>query len=249
MSTGVFSSIGSSYLKAAKNVFSYLRYSPLLLKPIVLLLALIYALFLLVIGIIFYCLIILDWLGKLTDGVRNFFMNALENNSYRVDNSLFSFLIRPIFIVVLAPVFLITLCIPKFSSTVELDTYGVSDAMGTFKRIQQVFWQAAKRLFYYVSDSFILLMPFVALIAVFYSLVLIVMGFIFFLLIPLDWISRLVENIREWIANFCHHQQQKIIYGFGSFLFAPILLIILSPVFIALLIIPKFSGELASNSI
>jgi hypothetical protein len=248
MTTGVFSSVGSSYLKAAKNVFSYLGYSHLLLKPIVLLLALIYALFLLIIGIIFYCLIILDWVGQLTDDIRKFFMNALENNSYRVDDSLFSFLFRPLGMLVLAPLFLISLCIQKFSSTVELDPYGVSDAMGTFKRIQQTFWQAAKRLFYYVSNSFILLMPFIAIVAVFYSLVLIAMGFVFFLLIPLDFISRLVENIREGIANFCHNHQRKIVYSFADFLFSPILLIILSPIFMGLLIIPKFSGELVSNS-
>ncbi|PPK74906.1 hypothetical protein B0F87_107149 [Methylobacter tundripaludum] len=249
MSVGVFASISSSYLKAAKNVFTYFDYSPSLLKPVVLLLALIYALFLLFIGIIFYCFIILDWVGQLTDGIRNFFMSVIENNSYRVGSSLFSFLFRPLGMLVLAPLFLISLCIPKFSSAVELDPYGVSDAMGTFKRIQQAFWQAAKRLFYYVSNSFILLMPFVAVIAVFYSLVLIVMGLVFFLLIPLDWISHLVENIREGIANFCHNHQRKIVYSFADFLFSPILLIILSPIFMGLLIIPKFSGELASNSI
>ncbi|MFZ2727774.1 MAG: hypothetical protein WAX77_16095 [Methylococcaceae bacterium] len=247
MSTGVFSSIGQSYLRASKNVFAYLGYSPFLLKPFVLLLALIYALFLLGIGIAFYCLVILDWLGHLTDGIRNIFINALEANSYKIANSLLSFLIRPILIVILAPLFLITLCIPKFSSTVELDPYGISDAMGTFKRIQQIFWRSAKRLFHYVSNSFILLTPFVALIAAVYSLVLIAMGLVFFLLIPLDWISRLVENIREGIANFCHNRQRKITYSFANFVFSPLLLIVLAPVFLALLIIPKFSGELASN--
>lgn len=248
MSVGIFSSIGHSYLKAAKNVFSYLGYASFILKPVALIIALFYASFLCVIGILFYSLIILDWLGQLTSGIRNFFMNALESNSYQVNNSLLAFLIRPIFIVILAPIFLLTLCIPKFSSEVELDLYDITHVIGSFKRIQQVFWQAAKRLFDYVSNSFILLMPFVAIIAILYSLVLITIGLFFFLLIPLDWISRLIENIRSWITHFCHHQQQKIVYSFGNFLFAPILLIILSPIFIALLIIPKFSGELASHS-
>lgn len=81
--------------------------------------------------------------------------------------------------------------------------------MGTFRRIQQVFWQAAKRLFDYVSNSFILLMPFVAIVAIFYSVILITIGLFFFLLIPLDWISCLIENIRSWITNFCHHQQKN----------------------------------------
>lgn len=247
MTEGVFSSIGKSYIQAAKNVFVYLGTAHFTLKPVILMPTLFYAFLLFPIGIVFYLFIVLDWVGKITDTIRHFFIDAIDSNSYKIDRSFFSFLFRPIIMVILIPIFLITLCIPKLSSSVDVDMSGIADAAGTFKKIQQISWRSVRNLFNYVSHAPLLMMPILAIVAIFYSLVLIAIGFIFALLIPLDWISRLIEMMREGIASFSHSQQQKIRYSFGAFLFSPLLLIVLAPVFFILLIIPKFSGEIATN--
>jgi hypothetical protein len=247
METGVFSSIGKSYIQAAKNVFVYLGKAHFTIKPIILIPTFLYGILLFPIGIIFYLFIVLDWFGKITDKIRYFFINAIEKNSYKIDNSFFSFLLRPIVMVILIPLFLLTLCIPKLSSSVDVDMTGIADAAGTFKQIQQISWRSAKNLFSYVSNAPLLMMPILAIVAIIYSLVLISIGLIFSLLIPLDWISRLIEIMREGIASFSHHQQQQIRDSFGSFLFSPLLLIMLAPVFFILLIIPKFSGEIVTS--
>jgi len=248
MSLGVFSAIGQSYIKAAGSGFYYLRHAPLILKPFVLIIALFYAVILLTIGFVFYALTLLDWLGSITDSIRKFFINLIEQNSWKVDRSLFSFIFRPIFIMILSPLFLLSLFIPKLSSNAAInfatnEALGVFNGMGAFRQINQIIWGAAKRLFQYVANTFLLFMPVAAIIAIFYSMILIFIGIIFALLIPLDWLSQLVENIRQSIVRFTQNQQQKIRYHLGAFLFIPMVLAFLAPLFLIILLVPKFTSQ------
>ncbi len=250
MSTGVFSCIGASYFKAAKNTFYFTRRgAPFLLKPFSLVCALFYSAILLIIGLFFYSLIILDWLGNLTDTLRKGLLNAMERQSWKINNGIVSFIFSPIIIVLLSPLFLLSVFIPKVSSNPVEDFAAneVSDIFsgaGAFKRINKIIWGAAKRLFRYVGNANLILMPILSIIAILYSVILIAVGSIFAILIPLDWISYLIESIRQRIVSFTNNQQQKIRYSGSSFLIAPVLLTILAPLFLLLLIIPKFTTQL-----
>jgi hypothetical protein len=247
MNSGVFSTMGSSYVKAAGNGFYYLAHAPLLLKPLILAIALVYSIALLPIGFIFALFVIFDWLGGFVDSIRRFFLNLMESNSWKVDDSLLSFIFRPIFIIVLSPIFLLSLFIPKLSSSIALDIMADNDAIGAFHQVNQITWRAAKRLFQYVANTFLLLMPITAIIAIVYSIALILIGLIFALLIPLDWISQLVEKIRQSVVRYTDTQQQKIRYSLGAFLFVPIWLTILAPLFLILLVVPKFTSQFDGN--
>ncbi len=249
MSIGIFSYIGTSYVKAAKNTFYFTKHAPFLLKPFALAFALFYSVILLIISLFFYALIILDWLGNLTDTLRKGLLNAIDRQSRKINNGILSFILSPIIIVLLSPLFLLSVFIPKVSSN-PIENFAVNEisdifsGAGAFKRINKIIWGAAKRLFRYVGNANLILMPILSVIAILYSIVLIAVGSIFAILIPLDWISYLIESIRQGIVSFTNNQQQKIRYSGSSFLIAPVLLAVLAPLFLLLLIIPKFTTQL-----
>ena len=249
MGTGIFSNLGRSYFRASNNAFYYVGQSHLLTKPFALVLALVYSLFLIPTGVVFYALIILDWLGNITDAIRKFILNAMDNHSWRVDDNFFSFIFRPLVLAVLSPLFLISVFIPKVSSHamgdfVMNELSDVTSGAGAFKQINEIIWRAAKKLFQYVSKAPLLVMPVAAVIAILYSVVLIVIGLIFAVLVPLDWLSHLIESMRQGIARFADGQQGGIRYSGTSFLFSPILMVVLAPLILFVLIIPKFSTGL-----
>lgn len=246
MSQGIFSSLSQAYFTSAKNSFYYATHTRFIIKPFALIIALCYAVVLIPVGTIFALLIILDWVGKTTDAIRRFFLELMDKQSWSVDNSFFSFLFRPIILVVLAPLFLLSVFIPKLSSNsmVHLAVNELSDIMsgaGAFKQINQIIYRAANRLFVYVSSAPLLMKPFVAVIAIIYSVVLIVVGAVFILLIPLDWLSRLIEGMRQGVVRFVDSKQWDIRYRGSAFLFTPALLIVLAPVFLMIILIPKFT--------
>jgi hypothetical protein len=248
MNAGIFSTVGQSYFKAAGSNWYYWKYASWLSKPILLPITAVYSLILGLIGVIFYAGIIFDWLGKLTDFIRQHILNAMKNHSYRIDDSLSAFLFRPIWLVLLSPLLLASLLFPKLSSDTPDNFGGDADDFfegdGAFKTVNAVFLQGTRRLFDYVAYTHLLLKPFTVMVAIVYSLILMAVGFGFALLIPLDWLSRVVEHIRQWIARTVYQLQNRIYQSFFQFLFVPPLMIALAPVFMVLLIIPKMTSQL-----
>lgn len=245
---GIFASVGQSYFNALDSISHYWQRAHWLLKPVLFPVACLYSLALLIISVIFYAGIVFDWLGKLTDWTRQSILNAMKNQSDRIDNSLSAFLFRPIWLLLLSPLLLGSLLFPKLSSD-TLDSFGGDaddffEGDGAFKMVNAVFLQGAGRLFDYVAHTHLLLKPLTAAVAIVYSLMLIAVGFGFALLIPLDWLSSLVETIRQWIARTAYQLQHRISESFAHFLLMPLLLIALAPVFMVLLIIPKMTSQL-----
>jgi hypothetical protein len=249
MSQGVFLNLSQGYISSAKNSFYYVGQTNLLVKPFAFIIAMIYSAVLVPVGTIFSLFIVLDWVGKAIDSIRKFLLELMETQSWSVNNSLFSFLFRPIFLVILAPLFLLSVFIPKLSSNsmVHLTVNEVSDIMsgsGAFKRVNEIIYRAAHRLFIYVSSAPLLLKPFIASIAIVYSIILIIVGAIFILLIPLDVLSKLIEGMRQGVVRFVDNQQWNIRYSGSAFLFTPLILVVLAPVFLAIILIPKFTTNL-----
>jgi len=249
MNTGIFTHIAHSYFKAAGNNWLYLGQAAWALKPLVLPLAVVYSVILTAIGLFFYLGIVLDWLGKLTDACRHLIIGMMKTHSDYIDSGLFSFLFRPILLVVLSPLLIVFLVIPKLSSD-SMDSFitnessGALDGSGAFKMVNSIFCHAVRRLYNYVADTYLLLKPIAAVVAIVYSLVLLALGFGFALLIPLDWLSHLVEVIRQSTARTAYRLQQGVNSHFLGFLLVSPLLILLAPLFLLLLIIPKITSQM-----
>ena len=247
MSIGIFSSLSRSYLQTAKNSFYFIGRVSFILKPIALIIAGLYSIVLIPIACIFCLLIVFDWLGNATDIIRKSILRLMDNQSWSVDNSLLSFLFRPVVLVLIAPLFIISTFIPKLSSNALVnfavdEATNITSGFGAFRKINEIIWRAAHRLFSYVAKAPLLLKPIVAIVAIFYSIILIVAGALFGILIPLDWIGKLIEGMRQGIVRFVDNHQNKTKYSGTAFLFSPPLLIILFPIFLIMILVPKFSA-------
>lgn len=249
MRQGVFSSLSESYIQAGHNVYYYVNNSYWVLKPFTFILAIIFSMVLVPVGFIFGMFIIFDIFGSTTDKIRKLIISSMENQSYNISNSLLSFLIRPIILLLIAPIFLISLVIPKVSSDamVNVSSQQLSNAIdggGVFRRLNKILWSGVGNLFYYIKYAPMLIKPFALLIAIIYSIVLIVVGFLFIFLIPLDWISQIIESIRQFIVRYVDEKQYRIRYDGWAFLFTPATLVILSPLFLVMILIPKFTTNI-----
>jgi len=249
---GVFASLSQSYFQAAKNVFYFVGNSSILMKPFAFILAIGFNIILLPVGIIFGLFIVLDYLGNFTDSMRQSIIDAMEHHSWRVDDSLLSFLFRPIIVVILSPLFIISLIIPKVSSDALVNAGAdevkqIISGSGAFKRLNNIIWNTLHRLFVYIKNAPLLIKPIAAIVAIYYSMVLIMLGILFIFLIPLDWLSQLVESIRQAIVRFVDSSQDRIRYRTSSFLFIPIVLVLLAPLFLIAILIPKFSSSMTDT--
>jgi len=249
MRQGVFTSLSSSYFQAAKNVYFFVGEVSWLVKPFALIFAMGFSAALFPVGLVFWVLIFLDHLGSTTDTIRMSIIHAMEEHSWRISDSFGAFLFRPVILVFISPLFIASLAIPKVSSSAwvnlaEEEVKNIISGSGAFKRINTILWSATSRLFIYVSNAPLLIKPVAAMIAVVYSLVLIGLGAIFIFFIPLDWISQMIESIRQGVVRFVESKKEQIKYDGGAFLFAPALLVILSPVFLAAILVPKFGTQL-----
>jgi len=248
MKAGIFFHIADSYKQASANCLAYIGRLPWLFKPFCFPVALIYAIVLLASSAVFYILVVFDKLGQLTDWLRNLILNEMSTQRYNLSNSLMAFLFRPIVLALLSPLFLISLVVPKMSSDpvedfIMHESVEILDGTGAFKTVNGILWDDAKRLFVYVSNISLLLMPVTAVIAVVYSLILIIIGLVFAILIPLDWLSLLIETMRQYIARTAHRLQYKVDQSFSTFLFTPLFLTLLVPIFLVLLVVPKFTTQ------
>jgi len=246
MNNGIFFSLSKSYFNSALSSFYYMGQTNLLFKPVALLIAILYSAILIPASTIFILFIIFDWVGGITDALRKLLINLIYQQSRLIDKSFISFILCPILLSILSPIFLLSLFIPKFSSNTlvniaENELSAIISGVGAFKTINEITWSAANRLFIYVSNTYLIIKPIAAVVAIIYSTVLIIEGAIFAILIPIDWISQLIENSRQGIVRFANVQQRKIRYNTSSFLLSPIVLVILAPFFLAVILIPKFA--------
>ena len=246
MNSGIFSSLSSSYFEAGQNVFYYVGNSNWIIRPFSFILAIGFNIILLPVAILFWSLKVFDILGKAVDSIRRVIINMMDNLSDNISNSFFSFILNPLFIVLLSPFFILSLLLPKLSSDVVVGQLSdIGDGAGVFERLNKITSNGAKETFMYVEYSHILFKPFMFIIAILLSFILICLGFLFILFIPLDWISKIVEKIRQFIVDYVDDKKYDIRYDTQAFLFTPILLVMLAPLFILAILIPKFSSSIS----
>jgi len=246
MNRGIFATLSSAYFETGENVFYYVSYSHWIFKPFLFILAIGFNIILIPVAIVFWSLKIFDIFGKLVNSIRRTILNIMEDLSNNISNSFFSFILNPIIIVFLSPFFILSLLIPKLSSDVVVEQVSdIGDGAGAFRRLNEISSNGVEEIFVYLRYSNILVKPFIFMIALFLSFILICLGYLFILFLPLDWISKLVESIRQFIVDFVNNKNYYIKYNINSFLFTPILLVALAPIFILAILIPKFSSSIS----
>ena len=94
MNDVVFASLAKSYFQAGKNLFYYVDSSDWMVKPFTFILALLFNIILIPVGLVFWFLIIFDYLGGLVDNIRRYIIVSIDNHSWRISNSFLSFIFR-----------------------------------------------------------------------------------------------------------------------------------------------------------
>lgn len=244
MNIGLFESLSNHYFTAGQRAYDYAGRLHWLFKIIFYPLALFIQIGMMAGGVFFRLFIVFDWISNFVNGLRRSVLNTLQNLQHNIPHSFWAFIINPILIVMLAPVFFVCAILPKFSSSMP---GAVGDAMdefssGAFGAMNRVSWGSANNLFNYVANAPLLLKPITGIIAIFSSIILIVTGAAFFVLIILDKISGLIEKMRVGLVNWVHSVAQSGGRSFFHFFASPMLMAALVPVLVIVLIIPKFSS-------
>ncbi len=249
MSAGVYSALALVYFQTIGYNFKFARDVHWLLKLPAFLIAFVYCFPLVICGLFFQILIILDWLSSLVSNIRNGLLKFLESASYKVRHGFAGFLFAPIAIMCVCPLLFISFLLPKLSSNdvdeiVSKAALGGFTGAGAFKSVSHSILESVKNTFFFVSQANVFFMPFLGVIALTYSVILVGLGLIFIVLIPLDWISTLIEGSRRYILLFAANLRDSAKYKLIGFLGAPILLLCLAPLFFIILIIPKFTSHI-----
>lgn len=246
MSHGVFGSLGGGYVKAGTSLFRYSSQQRWFIQPFTMMVAVIYAPLLFIAALGFYLFLIFDLLGTLLDQIRSKLLNLITRMADRTGHTFKYFFWGPIVICLVAPLFLLSLFIPKFSSEVTVGVLAEFTDLtgnGAFKTMNQACWKASGELFRYIARKPFYVMPVLAIIATLYSFTLLGIGLCFVILIPLDWISAVIEMTRQRIVAITNRFGSEIDQSLGQFLYVPVVLIFLAPIFLAVLLIPKFASN------
>jgi len=249
---GVYGSLAAIYFQTIKYNFEYIGRCYWLLKLPSLIIALIYSLPLLCCALFFQILVLLDIASSLVSTIRQSLLSYLERSSFKVKLGLIPFLFQPIAIMCVSPILFITFLLPKFSSN-NVDNLLAKSAIGgfvgagAFKKVSKSTLNTVKNLFFYVSNNNVFIMPILACVAIIYSLILLALATIFIILIPLDWISDLIEKTRRAILITAKKIQVLSRSSFFGFLFSTISLVILAPLFFFVLIVPKLTNHVDPN--
>lgn len=248
MSKGTFQIISESYQIGANNLIEYCDDAPLILKPFFYIYAIIGYLSLYICSFIFYLLIIFDYFSSFINSIRKVLLDSIEDRSINVDTSLINFLFNPIIIAALTPIFIISGILPKISSELDIDEYTGEviknlniTGSGTFKKIINFSMETTSNLFNYLRNQNFLTWPFLIIPCLFNAFIMFLIILVSTPLLILDLFSHIVDSIRAFCIKTSRNLGQSTYNGIGGFLFSPIVLIILVPIFIGILIIPKFS--------
>ena len=241
---GLFESISNGYFLAGNKSFEYLKSKMILIKLLFFPIAFFVFVCMGLSGIFFRMFILLDWISDFIDGLRKGVLSMLTNLQNDIPNSFRAFIFNPLLITLLAPVFFLCALLPKFSSNINSfigDTM-VQFSEGVFKKMNRICWTSASNLFRYVANAPLLLKPVLSIVAIVLSLMLILVGIAFFIFIIFDLFSALLERLRNTLVNIVYRLANSSSNSFTGFIFSPALMVVMIPVLVFLLIVPKISS-------
>lgn len=242
----IFREISSSYFKNAFSCMGYALFkAPLLLKLPLFVFSVIEALALSVIGIIFGFLVIFDFIAILADKVKKLFFEMLDNQKSQVNAGFFSFLIRPLLVILLIPLLIFITVLSSLSPNIAIDVAGelsnVFYGEGAMKKLVSILKGVIQKIFKYSLSAPLYVMPIYLVITLAYVSILLPLLIVFTVLIPLDWLSEFTERSHIRLTNYLKKQSSSIRYGgVISFVFRPTMLFVFAPILLAVLLVPKF---------
>jgi len=251
MTKGTFQIISESYQNAISNLFEYCNQFHWIIRPIFFIYACAASLIMLVASLIFSILIIFDALARFVNSIRDAIFESMYNNSENVRYTLNGFIFNPIIVCLTVPIFILSIILPKISSELEFDE-SISDVIGNFnfansgafQKIIRISLYIISELLYFFHKSSVLFWPLLAIPFLFNSALMLFVILISTPLLILDLISWIVDGIRFACVKIAIGLSKSVNHGFSGFLFSPAILLILVPVFILVLIIPKFSSTI-----
>jgi len=247
MSKGTFQLISESYRNGAKGLFRYCQTIPFLLKPFFYCYALVVSIVLHLCSSVFYVLIIFDYLASFINSIRSALFNTIQKKSRKILNSTIAFLFNPLLIALLTPIFILSAILPKISSELEIDDFtgdiiDNSDitGSGTFKKIITFSIETVHNSFIFFREKSIFLWGLLIIPCITNSILMFILILISIPLMLLDLLSYIIDSIRKVCVKISQGLGQSTI-RFSGYLFSPFIMVLLVPVFLAILIVPKFS--------
>lgn len=252
MKKGTFEIIGNSYSAAGTNLFRFSNQCSWFFRPFLFIFSIIASALLMIGSLLFNVLRIFDVLSSLVDSLRQTLLNKLRNLSTSLDNSFLSFLLYPVIMILIAAIFIISVLIPKISTNHSTVGHHVINNMsltgvGTFREIIQIGLSGIRNLYSYVGNKFILVRPFLIIPCLINTMLLMILILGATPLLLFDMISYLIDQIRIVCIRVSRSLSEGIRNSFTSFIINPLVMLVLVPIIIAALIIPKFSTSLNVN--
>lgn len=239
----LFEKISDNYSQASHRVWSWHRYSNILMKIIYLPWVIFASIVLNIIAFIFGLGILLDRLSLWLQSKRYKLLDQLDDSIHDIYWKKSGYISSPISATLLIPFALLFGIFPKWSSTVSEAAISTDTQHGFFVDVSQKYFSLVvsmlKNIFkhgIFVSlisiPSAIIFAPFFAGVALFFSL-----------LIILDLFSWLIEIIREFVINSSEFLAHNTSRNMFNVVVMPLLLVGLFPIYIFLLLIPKISTQ------
>lgn len=247
MSVELFGEISNNYVNAAKELWSWHKYKNIVVKILMLPWVVIASATMKVIALIFMAGIIFDKLSLWLERQRKSVIAVLENKNRKLAINKSAYILSPILAGLLAPIALLLGIFPKWSSTLMVVSTDDSFSSGTEHGF---FFQLSKQYFLLVTNMlansfkhgaifWIVAIPLTLIV----TPIALIISLMFLVLTVLDILSWLVELIRQFIVSSSAALSRRSGSSIGGVIFYPTILVLLVPVYLVLLLIPKISSQ------
>ena len=250
MSNGLFSSVSGGYRQGGRSLMSWLGRTHWVFKPFVALWAVPAALVLHGIGLALYVLVLFDLLAALVDRLRDMIFTMARHLADGMLERGVIYLLSPLALLLLTPLIVVAGLIPKigldalvppFDFGPEVDGPHFRRAAAGYRRLALAYWagwRAHGLLFWPLGLPMAVAMIPLCLAA----------AMLFQALRLLDLVSALVDAIRQAISAMINKLADSAGNGLFAALLCPVLLVVLLPLFLAALLVPKFSTAAAQQA-
>gem|GEM_PF-2828694 len=246
MAAGLFVSTSDGYLSAARSLWSWLKGSPWLLRPIWLFWVVPASLVVWFLGGLIRGGIVFDFIASLVDGLRDRVIGQIQRRAYAMAASRLAYLLAPLWMLVWLPVVLIVGFVPKIGLAEVLIDHHWDDHDGKpdgrfFQRAATAYQGVLSAALRGLTGHGWAFFPVAAVVMVaMVALCAAAIGLCWSLRL-LDWVS----SITDWLRKAVVRSAAGLGRGAGSGLFGalvcPVLLAGLFPLFLAVLLVPKLS--------
>ena len=247
MSDGLFANVSSGYRIGARSLWVWLGDTHWLFKPFGIIWVLPTSAILWGIGLALYVLVVFDVLAAWVDGIRNWLLGVLERTAEAMVERRWSYFVAPLTIIPTLPLIVAAGLLPKLGIATLIphghdhDGPDIHPDGGYFRSAARLFRHLAQASWRGLWGHGLLFVPFALPIAAI-TLPLTLGGAVLFTaLTALDLISFLVNWLRRGVTTIIDSLAWGARNSMVSAVINPALMILLLPVFVAVLLIPKLS--------